>query len=258
MFCQAQVLHPHRSTTYTAAVTYSRLQADAFSFRNNPAALTWLQKPVFGFTGEQPYLLPDLTSGAFSAVLPMGSSRFGFLLEHAGGRQQHQSGGSLSFAQVLGKKASLGASFHYQSLGVAGYGAFGMPGVGLGGCLLLTSELQAGFRLFRGIGNIGGINGERLAAKYDFGLGYDLSPEFFFSAVLSANEGVPPEVQAACSYRFSGKLHSRLGVHTGTGLFFVGGGFKMGELQIDAFTSLHPRLGFSPGLQVSFKPAERK
>lgn len=250
----AQLRHHPPSFPYASAVAYSRYQADALSFQENPATLAFLQKAGFGIGGKQPFLLPGFVSGVLGLALPAGNSRFGVQVQHSGSAVQHQTGAGLSFAQVLGSRASLGATFYYHSVGVAGYGATGMLGVGLGGCVQLATGLQGGFRVFRGVPGLRADGGESLAAQYDLALGYDLSPQVFLSGVLAKTEGWPPEVQAACSYRFTEKLHSRLGVHSGTGSFFVGSGFRLGSFLLDVFTSLHPRLGFSPGLQLLFKP----
>lgn len=211
-----------------------------------------------GFYAGQRFMMEELSFGAAAIALPVGNSRFGLALQHEGGSRQHRSNAGFSFAQTLGSKGSLGVVAQYGSVATAGYGAVTMLGIGLGGAVQITPALQGGFALFKHAAGGGKYAAEKFAALYQVGLGYDCSEEVFISAVFEKREGVPPEVQAALSYRFSDKISSRIGLQTGTGQYFFGGGFRTGQLQLHVFGSMHPRLGFTPGLQVLFSVKEKQ
>ncbi len=246
----AQLLHPPVVQPYAASVSLSRFQPDAFSFQTNPATLHLLRRPHLGISGVQPFSLPGLASGGLSFAFPAGNTRFGGFVQHHGGTSFHQTGVNFSVAQSLGTKGSLGAAFYYRSVAVAGYGAMGMLGAGLGGLVQLSEGLQAGVYLFRPASARGKEKEERLAGYYSAGLGYDLSPQVFLSAHFFQTEKSKPEVQASISYRVVPQISARMGIQSGTKEFFAGGGFIYRKCQLHIFTSLHPRLGFSPGLQL--------
>ncbi|WP_132055873.1 hypothetical protein [Pseudocnuella soli] len=246
----AQLLHPPMQLPYAASVGLSRHQADAFSFHTNPATLWHLHKPHAGLSGVQSHMLPGVRSGALSVAVPAGNTYFGAVVQHYGAASFYHTAIQFSSAQSLGKKAAVGASFHYRSVAAAGYGAIGMWGAGIGGLYQVSEQLQAGAYLFVPAAVTTKKPVERLAGYYHVGLGWDLSPQVFVSTSFMQTESFKPDVHASISYKPVPAISARLGLQSANRELIVGAGFLHKKMQLHLFTGLHPRLGFSPGLQL--------
>lgn len=247
---QGQLLHAPVQLPYTTSVSFSRFQHDAFSFHTNPAAMHLLQGLHFGLSGVQPFRLPGVRSGTVSVAIPAGTTRFGGYVQQYGNSSFGQTTIQFSAAQSIGKRGSLGAGFQYRSVAASGYGATGMWGAGLGGLLLLSDEWQAGSYLFFPAAFKASKSEERLAGYFNATIAGDLSPQVYVAATIAKTEGHPPEVHAAVSYRIVPQMSARMGIQSGTKELFIGSGFLYKKMQLHFFTGLHPRLGFSPGLQL--------
>jgi hypothetical protein len=239
---------PADYATLTAA---SRLQADAFSFIQNSAALSNLQAVAIGFFAEQRYLVPGLANAGVSIGVPVKNEAFGFALQYLGGPQAQRAAATLSAMQKLGKKTAIGVQLRYHAASAAGYAAENTLGYAVGAQVQLAPQVQL---LLNGsnLHSTWRSNSSKLqqAALWQCGVGYDLSETVFLTSIIEKASGIPAEVKAAFQYKFGSKLLCRVGVGTGAGQFYLGCGYIMGSLRLDVFTSVHRQLGFSPGLQL--------
>jgi hypothetical protein len=246
-----QVRHFSLPADYAALTAASRLQADAFSFLQNPAALSNLQAVAVGFFAEQRYLVPGLANAGVSIGLPAKNEALGFALQYLGGPQAQRAAAMFGATQKLGKKAAIGVQLKYHTASAAGYAAENTLGYAAGAQLQLAPQVQ----LFLNGANLHSAwrsnnNTLQQAASLHFGVGYDISEAVFLTSIIEKASGIPAEVKAAFQYRIASKLLCRAGVGTGAGQFFLGCGYIMGSLRLDVFTAVHRQLGFSPGLQL--------
>lgn len=239
---------------YNGTGAYSQSQADLFSGFQQTAALASLKVPGVGVTGMRPYLLSALSRYQLLAAFPVPSGTLGIKGDLRGDEGYTQRQFGLSFARNLGTKLSAGLCFTYNSIRIDGYGQTGMPGVEAGLLLHVTSELHTGLQLINPVSGKWGIGKtEKLPAVYVFGLGYEASSVFYFSAEIIKEEEQSASVSVCFQYKPATRLLLRAGMGTGTSVTWAGAGFQMSRCRFDVFVSFHPQLGFTPGTGILFQ-----
>lgn len=249
---QPLLLHPYN--TLTAG---SLRQPDAGAWQLQPAMLAGHTRFTAGMFALRRYMLSELTHAGISAVVPMGRQALGISLQQVGGLYARQLEAALGFAQKLGGQASVGVQFHYQQYRAMGYGRQGSLGYTLSGRLQLAPQVQALASVSNPIA-LQGNSLQRLPARYDLGLGADLSDELFVGGALVLEADGSPSVQAGLQYRLLNKCFGRLGVFTGSGQWMVGGGYRLGAFRLEVYSLVHLRLGISPGIQLQYQPDSKQ
>lgn len=245
-----QLRQPPLPSDYAALAAASRLQADAFSFLHHPAALSNLQAVAIGFFAEQRYLVPGLSNAGAVIGVPVKTGAMGFAVQYLGGPQAQRAAATISAAQKLGKAAAIGVQLKYHTTSAAGYVPENSFGYAVGAQLQLAPKVQ----MLVNTANLHVAwrksNSIQQQAAWQIAVGYDLSEAVFITGFVEKTSSIPAETKAAFQYRFGSKLLCRVAVGTGTGQFVLGCGYIMGSLRLDVFTSVHPLLGFSPGMQL--------
>lgn len=251
----SQGLHLPEHRVPLQTTTYSRLQAEAFSFTSNQAALASFKKPAFGIYGERKFMLEELSLFAASVALPTNSGNFGLAARRFGSAAYNESEAGLAYGLRLGEKAAVGAQFNYHSFKASGYGNTGFLSIEASSLFFLSDQLQGGFHIYRPAGNLKGKDGDITPASvYEAGLGYDVSDKLFLTAIGSKTEGLGMQLHAAVQYAFTNSLLCKAGITSGNASFYFGAGVMLPYFRLDAITSFHQHLGVSPGILLSFKP----
>jgi hypothetical protein len=89
-------------------------------------------------------------------------------------------------------------------------------------------------------------------------LGYDASKKFFIGAEIEKIEDQPLNINAGLHYSFDEKVFVRTGLASATSSFYIGFGFLLNGFRIDVTVSLHPSLGFSPGVLFLYNSSHKK
>ena len=61
----------------------------------------------------------------------------------------------------------------------------------------------------------------------------------------------------AIKYQLYNQLAARCGFTTGSSAFYVSAGYRLRYFQLDVVGSVHPQLGFTPGLLLTFNRSEK-
>jgi hypothetical protein len=248
-----QILHLPEHRTPLQTTTYSKLQTGAFSFTSNQAALATFQKPALGIYGEKKFMLQELAFCAASAAMPTNSGNFGFSAMRFGSSDYNETEAGLAYGRMLSDKVAIGAQFNYRSFKINSYGSTGAMSIEAGAIFQCSDELRCGFHLYKPAKNINGKEGTlKLASVYEIGIGYDASNQLFLSAIAHKVEGQGIQATASLQYAFTKRLLCKAGLSSGSSSFYFGTGVALKDFQIDAITSFHQYLGFSPGIQFSY------
>lgn len=240
--------------SYPGQVTNSRRGADAFSFSQNPAALSFLKAASVGFFAENRFSIPGLAYGGVALAVPFKNQAAGFGVRYLGMSQAGNTEAGLSICQKLGINAAAAVQVRYRRSQAAGYGATQSLNYTLGGVGQLVPGFYFGVSLTNphfAFAQKPKIFGEEV---YQLSIGADISEALHLGFSLKQVAGTPPGVTTVLQYRIIESLLTRVGVATGSRQVFFGCGYQFKSLRIDAFTSLHPQLGFAPGLQLLFSP----
>lgn len=253
----AQVATTPSGHLYASLPTYSKQFKDAFSFRSNAASLAGVEQFSAGLYAERRFMLQELSSYSFAAAIPVKSGNFGFRGDRYGGQDYNETVLGLAYGRSLGERVDVGLQFNYLSMNASGYGAASTILFDAGVVLQLTETFQTGVAVHNPVGmKIGKTEEERLPSMYSFGLGYDLSPQFFMGAEVQKVEDQPVTVNAGFHYAFTEKLLARGGISSATSSYYLGFGVLLKNLRVDLTATIHPYLGSTPGLLLIYSPSK--
>ncbi len=102
------------------------------------------------------------------------------------------------------------------------------------------------------------VENEKIPAVYSIGLGYDASEKFTTFAEVQKVIGENIGVNAGLQYKIRDYLLVRSGFTSATDSYYIGFGVHIKNLRLDATASLHPQLGFTPGLLLIFGPKKQQ
>lgn len=251
----AQIVRMPVSTIYPSLTTYSTQFNDAFSFRSNTAALAAIKSFSVGIFSERRFMLQELSSYSFAAVLPTSTGNFGIRGDYSGGSSYSETTAGLGYGRKLGNKIDVGIQFHYFSMNATGYGSASAITFDAGAVFHLTEAVQTGLHVYNPVGiKIGKSGEEKLPAIYSAGIGYDASPQFFIGGEIQKTVDEPLNVNAGFHYQFAKQLTARAGISSATSVYYIGFGVQLKSLRLDATSSFHPYLGVTPGLLLIYSP----
>jgi hypothetical protein len=249
----AQTLRHSIAMPYTALGAYSIRHTDVFAFGGNQAALAQQHQPTAGAYAERRFMLAAATAYRAMAALPTRLGHFGLQVDYMGFGNFAEQGFGLAYARSLGKKVDLGIQFGHYGYRVPGQGNAAAIGVGAGALLHFSDRLHGGIQVQNPLSaRLSKANGEKLAATYKWGLGYEASDRFFVAAEMVKEEGRAVSVTAGAQYRLLGQFFARAGFVSGTSTMFGGAGVGWQNLRLEVAASYHPQLGLSPGLLFIF------
>lgn len=245
---------------YLSLGAYSTQFNDVFGANTNAAALGGLTNGGIGVYGERRFNLEQLNMYSLSAALPTGGGTFGLQGNYYGFSQSNQTMLSLAYGRKIVETVEIGASFHYHTISQAGiYGSSSAITGSLGMLFHLGEKITAGVNAYNPFGagwSKGG--GERLPARYTFGMGFDASEKFFVAAELEKEESQPVNVNLGLHYQMIDQLFVRGGISTQTSAYYAGLGLQLSGFRLDLAMSFHQQLGVSPGLLLLYHFGKNK
>ena len=248
----AQEVYPPFSKLYAGFGVCSNRFTDAFSFSANQASLARTVQTSGGLFSEKPWMIGNLSQ--YSAVLaaPLKNAGMGVVADYAGDGQYLQWQAGLAYGRKLTERVDIGVQFNYQRAGINGYGHTGCLNAELGMLIHLAPDLQAGVH----IANPGfGRKKSSLpqpACVYASCIGYEVSSQLFLTASLAKEEGYPARLMGGIQYNVKEQVFIRAGLLSGQRLLLATG-LSRKNIRIDLTALIHPRLGVTPGLQLSFR-----
>lgn len=256
----AQSPRPPVAAAYTGFGAYDRTEADVFSFTANPASLASVKRVSLGVFGERKYLLPELSQYSLVAAGPVGPGAFGVEGVMSGSLAFRETRLGLAYARGLGKKIDAGVFFGYHSIAIGeAYGSAGTITAAAGVRMQLNDRLRAGVRVYHPAGGkFGKYQEEQLSSLYSFGWGYAASSQFYLEAVIEKETDQPVNVKMGWQYKIHPVIQIRAGISASTGSGWMGVAYHRKQLRIDVTATVHPQLGWSPGLLLMYKLPSRK
>jgi len=190
-----------------------------------------------------------------TVAIPTHSGNFGFNAGYYGFADFNETQLGLAYARSLGSKIDVGVQFNYYAVRVAGYGNVSAVNFEIGTILHLTDKLNGGVHAYNPVGGkLGENKEEKLASLYSAGLGYEASEKFFISIETEKEENKPVNIKAGLQYKFLPQLLARAGISAATSSMYMGIGFRVRSIRLDATANYHPQLGITPGLLLLFSP----
>ncbi|MBS1919333.1 MAG: hypothetical protein JST17_03665 [Bacteroidetes bacterium] len=252
-FSEAQIIRKPVAAPYIGLGAYSKRHQDIFSFTSNQAALAQINNAAVGVYGERRFMLNDLNNYSAALALPTATGNFGLKTGYFGSSGYNETQIGLAYGRKMGEKIDIGAQFNYNAIRISGYGNSSAVSFEVGTILHITEQIHLGIHVNNPVGGkFGKDQQEKLPSVYSFGLGYDASEKFFFSAEIMKEEDQPVNVNVGIQYKLLPQLLARAGMETATSSAWAGIGLSWKSFRIDVTSTYHPQLGLSPGLLILF------
>ena len=252
-YSKGQIIRRPVAAPYIGLGAYSIRHQDIFSFTSNQAALAQVNNAAVGVFGERRFLLNDLNNYTAALAVPTNSGNFGLKIGYFGSADYNETQIGLAYGRKMGEKVDIGAQFNYNAIRIPGYGSSSAVSFEIGTVLHLTDQLHIGIHANNPVGGkFGKDQEEKLPSVYSFGLGYDASEKFYFSAEILKEEDQPVNVNVGLQYKLLPQLLARVGMETATSSAWAGIGISWKVFRIDVTTNYHPQLGVTPGLLMLF------
>ena len=253
-FLNAQSLYFSLSNPAAFINAYSQVQTDIFSFTGNQAALSSLDCSAVGVSGERRFLLTENSMYNISGAFITKYGNLGIQVNHSGTNDYNEDRVMFAVAKNLSSHVQMGASFNYYTYKTSGYNRSSLLNIEVGVLLPVSPDLTAGFHISNPLNKKNMDDSEvDLPYRYSFGLGYDISDDFFIGSSIQKEENKPINIIVGFQYQFKKQFIFKGGFVSETSSVYAGAGVLIKKMNLDFYVSQHPQLGITPGLAVSFK-----
>ncbi len=231
-----------------ATVTLS----DVFAMYSNQGCLAEIEYFSIGMSTKRHFLLSEI--GAYSMViaLPTRSGVLGLSINYFGNKYYKEQSVFVGFGKKLSPKLSIGIMIDYLSFFTEGYGFAHLATFETGVLAKIDKKLRFGAHVFNPIRRkIGSETKEILPVVMNIGMGY--SPSEIVTLVFEVEKDMEQKamLKVGVEYRIAKMLFVRGGYTLYPQRVSFGIGLRKKNLLIDAATTFHPVLGYTPSLSLT-------
>jgi hypothetical protein len=221
----------------------------------NPAGLASLTCPAFSMHYSNPFLMPELGSGAFCMGIPAIAGAFGIQYASLGNTYINESRVSISYGKSVGKRIRAGIGLYYWMFRQpTGFGNLSVLSPSLGLQILPWESLTIGLAVINPAGqNYNPAGYLRLPVIVRAGFGYQLGEEVLicFEAEKRSMDGF--EFRGGIELNLHKSVILRFGISAGNfPAYYFGMGLHLRSLSMDLAAGHHPVLGYSPAITLTY------
>jgi hypothetical protein len=231
---------------------YNNFTPHALSFTVNQGVLGLTKRFAASLYGEKQFLLRELSFYHVGVVQPAGTGAFGLQMAYAGDADYNALKTGLAYGRMLGNHIGAGIQFNYWNQHIRGYGNAAQVTVEGGLLFHFSDAFQAGLQVCNPMGMQLQKGNESVPAIYTIGANYQPSQNITLTTELIKTDQLPVAVQAGAAYKFAPTFWAAAGVSSGTAAFYIDAGYQLHDFNIQVIGSVHPQLGFSPALLLTY------
>lgn len=218
----------------------------------NIAGLTQLESNSVIVSAEQRFELTELQTLSAGGAIVTNSGIFGVKIGYFGFEDYNEQNLSLLYSRKLMDKLSLGAEIILLQTQIPEFDSQIAATFALGVQTQLSKELLLGVHLYSPI-RVELAEGELIPSIYRAGLSYIASKKLRINAELEKNVDFPFRFRGSIDYKFLEALEVRLGYSSEPSSFHFGFGYSFANFSLDAASSYHQVLGFSPVVSLAYQ-----
>lgn len=254
----AQSLRVPVSSAYELLNTYSKNNSDAFSFTYNSAALARIEHFSLGAFAENRFMTKEINHYSAVAAVQTIKGNFGFQADYFGFTNFNEYQLGLAYGRSLGPNLDIGAQFNYYAYRIPTYPSGSAVTFQIGAIGRLSEAVSVGVQVYNPVGGyLSKMNDEKLAANYQFGIGYEPAENVIISATVQKEEGRDLNITGGIFYQFDKQFFARAGIRSENNVPFATAGIAFNDLRLDISVSHHSLLGFSPGVMLIYQPKKK-
>jgi hypothetical protein len=238
----------------------SLLFNDFWSAENNPAGLGFLNSWGGGISYENHFLIKELSYKSMVIGYPTGKGAFGLTVGQLGYNLYQENKIGFSYGQRLSETFSMGIQLNYMNTRISeGYGTKSGLTANIGLIADLSEKIRVAAMVINpGRTKLSDIEDERIPALIKLGFGYKFSKKVSFLSEIEKDIDFDSNAKFGIEYKATELLFFRVGYGTHPSISTFGFGLKLKEFTIDASSSFHSKIGFSPQISISYCPIKKK
>lgn len=242
-----------------ASVTLS----DVFSTTTNQAGLAFMNEVVFGIYSDRKFISAQTNNFNAAVVVPFAPKigTFGLSVNYYGYNLYNETKIGLAYARKFGTKFSAGIQFDYLRFFILENGQKNIFTLEAGFQYRPWKVLTFGAHVYNPIPyKMDNVFNERLPTIVKVGIGYEPSQKVLIAAEYQQDINHKPQFKSGVEYRPVKYLNIRAGVQTTPFSVSFGLGTAIKGFRLDAGSSYHPVIGFTPQLSAiyGFVPKKKK
>ncbi len=235
--------------------------SDIWAIHNNQGGLGYLKHLEAAVYFDNKFLLKDLSTGAIALAVPL--RKFGVLgvsYIGTGGKLYKETKIGLAYSRAFGEVISVGIQINYQGVRIGeGYGRKGLFTGEVGIQAKILKNLTLGFHVFNPmLTKMASYNNERVPIIFRLGLLYKFSDKVFITTECEKDVDFRPFMKFGIEYAPVKQVFIRTGISTNPFQNGIGIGLKFGGMKIDVSSTIHPQLGVSPQIGLSYAVGSHK
>lgn len=233
---------------------------DVWAFHHNPGALAELNQVSVGVSYENRFLLKELQSQGVAYAQPLKYGVLSVGAQFYGYKQFRTQRIGAGYSLKLAERFFAGVQLNYQGLQLnENYGNRHSVTAEAGLQALLTENWRLGFSVTNiGRARLNEYQDERFSTNFRLGMSYLLSDKVLFLLEGSKTVVHKARIKAAVEYQAVKNFYVRAGVAGAPIEFSFGLGYKWNVISIDAGSSYHQLLGWSPNFSLTYTANKKK
>lgn len=233
-----------------ASVTLS----DMWSVHHNQAGLAFQKNIGGGIYYESKFFVPELGLKGGVAVVPTGSGVFGLDISSFGYSKYNENKLGIAYGRTFGEFFSAGIQLDYLRTQIAeNYGSKGVIAGEAGVQAKLTKNLILGAHIFNlNRAKSAPYNNETIPTIMRAGASYSFSDKVILCIETEKDIDFKPNIKFGMEYHVIEVLFIRAGTSTYPFINSFGAGVLLKNFQLDAAASVHPVLGYSSQVSLSY------
>lgn len=242
-----------------ASITLS----DVFSTTTNQAGLAFMNEVAFGIFSDRKFISAQTNNFNAAIAVPFAPKigSFGLSVNYYGYNLYNETKIGLAYARKFGTKFSVGIQFDYLRFFILENGQKNIFTIEAGFQYRPWKVLTFGAHIYNPIPyKMDKVFNERLPTIVKLGLGYEPSPKVLIAVEYQQDINHKPQFKGGIEYRPIKYLNIRTGVQTTPFSVSFGLGTAIKGFRLDAGSSYHPVIGFTPQLSAiyGFVPKKKK
>ncbi len=226
----------------------------------NPASVSGVEGLNIGLDCARPYLLQDVLCNGISIAMPvLAGAALGCSIVNQGTTDFHEQVIGFSAARSFDKKVRAGVRFDYRRLALgADYGRSHTVLVDAGVQTPIGKSLSLGMCLSNCTrSRLSRSSEERYPVQLSTGFSYRFSAKVRLSLALQKVLNNKASIRGGIEYHPMNSFFLRAGFDTSQQMLCFGMGWVKGAIQVDLASGLHPLLGPTPQVSITYNKLKK-
>ncbi len=241
---------PRATSMGSAGVTLQ----DVWSLQQNPAGIANIETAIFAIGYAQHFSGTEINSQTAIFAVPIKQNVLGLSFQRYGFSEYMEQRAGIAYAKRFGTSLFLAIGFNYHHIEIAKYGSAQAFTVEAGIQYRLTDNLSIASHIANpNRSRYAELPGSYMPVTLTFGISFRLTDKVLIISDVEKVLDAATDVKLGLEYKLIEWFSLRCGVSANPFKQYAGFGLSSKRLCIEGAVSLHPTLGLSPELGLSYE-----